>query len=82
MTKIKIDNMIVKAKIDILEPISNGSGTIYYTGFVNGVHTHFIGYDRLTKKELKEKLLRKHIKDGYLVEKVTELSDMGVYYGR
>ena len=67
----KLGNMIVKAKIDILEPISNGSGTIYYTGFVNGVHTHFIGYNKLSKRELKEELFKKHIKDGYLVEQVT-----------
>jgi len=26
--------------------------------------------------------LKKHIKDGYLVEQVTEIEDLGVYYGQ
>lgn len=56
------------AKIELLEPISNAGGTIYYAGFVNGLYTHFLGYDKLTKKEIKDKLLDKYNKDGYLEE--------------
>lgn len=53
-------------KIEVLEPINNGNGIIYYAGFVNGLYTHFLGYDELTKKEIKQKLLDKYNKDGYL----------------
>lgn len=54
------------AKIELLEPIHNHSGIIYYAGFVNGVYTHFLGYDKLTKKEQKSKLLDTYKKLGYL----------------
>ena len=44
------------AKIDIVEPISNMSGTFYYAGFVNGSYISFLGYNILTRKEIKNKL--------------------------
>ena len=47
-------------KIDILDPICNPNGVIYYSGFVYGEYTHFLGYDKLTKKEIKTKLLDKY----------------------
>lgn len=48
------------SKINILEPIHNGSGVIYYQGFVNGSYIHFLGYNKLTKREIKVKLLDKY----------------------
>lgn len=50
------------AKFDILEPICNECGTIYYAGFVNGVYTHILSYNKLNTKEIKEKLLAKYRK--------------------
>jgi hypothetical protein len=54
------------AKIELLEPVYNNCDTIYYAGFVNGVYTHFLGYDKLSKKEQKSKLLDTYKKLGYL----------------
>ena len=48
------------AKIELLEPINNQCGTIYYAGFVNGSYIGFLGYDILTKKEIKSKLLKRY----------------------
>lgn len=48
------------AKIDILDPICNPSGVIYYAGFINGEYTHFLSYDKLNKKQIKSKLLDKY----------------------
>ena len=78
MTKINLENTIIKAKITILEPIYNCSGTIYYAGFVNDIYTHFLGYNKLNKKELKIQLLKKYIKDGFLVDRI----ETEEYYGR
>ena len=44
-------------KIEVLEPICNASGVIYYAGFVNSEYAHFLGYDKLSKREIKENLL-------------------------
>lgn len=54
------------AKITIVDEICNAGGTIYYAGFVNGVYTHFLSYDKLKKSEIKSKLLDKYNKTGYL----------------
>lgn len=48
------------AKISILNPIYNMGGTIYYCGFVNGEYTHFLSLDKLSKREIKCKLLEKY----------------------
>lgn len=53
-------------KIELLEPTSNLNGIIYYCGFVNGVYIHFLGYDKLKKKEIKENLLKTYKDKGYL----------------
>lgn len=56
------------AKIDVLEPIHNGCGTIYYAGFVNGEYVKFLGYDKLSKSEIKSKLLDRYNKEHNLEE--------------
>ena len=48
------------AKITILNPIYNISGTIYYAGYVNGEYCHFLSLDKLSKREIKCKLLEKY----------------------
>ena len=53
-------------KIKLLEPTFNSNGTIYYCGFINGVYTHFLGYDKLKKKEIKELLLKTYKNKGHL----------------
>ena len=56
------------AKVELLEPINNQCGTIYYAGFVNGSYTHFLGYDKLKTKEIKEKLLAIYRKNHFSEE--------------
>lgn len=48
------------AKIDLFEPVYAPSGVICYAGFVNDTYTHFLGYDVLTKKEIKQHLLDRY----------------------
>ena len=48
------------AKIAIITLVDNGAGTIYCAGFVNGKYIQISGSSRLTKKELKSKLLDKY----------------------
>ena len=72
MTTIKFENMIIRAKIDLLEPICNSSGTFYYAGFINDIYTHFLSYDRLSKKSVKVKLLKRFLASGYLLKKEDE----------
>lgn len=55
--------MANKTKIDLYEPNYNINGVIYYSGIVNGVYTHFLGFDRLNKKQIKTKLLEKYNRD-------------------
>lgn len=51
------------AKIEVLEPIDNRAGVFYYAGFVNGIFTKFLGYTKLTTKEIKNKLFRLYMED-------------------
>lgn len=45
------------AKIEVLDPICNSSGAVYYGGFVNGKYAHFMSYNRLTTKQIMQKLI-------------------------
>lgn len=56
------------AKIDILEPIHNGCGTIYYAGFVNGEYVKFLADYKLSRSEIKRKLLDRYNKINNLEE--------------
>lgn len=56
-----------KVKIKLIEPQFNASGTIYYAGFVNGVWTHFLSLDKLSRQDVKTKLLEKFKKEHILV---------------
>lgn len=48
------------AKIAIITLVDNGAGTIYCAGFVNDRYIQISGSSKLTKKELKTKLLDKY----------------------
>ena len=56
-----------KVKIDLAEPVFHNNGVIYYSGYVNGVYTHFLTYDKMPKADIKRKLLEKYEKDGYVL---------------
>lgn len=47
-----------RLKIDVMEPECNECGTIYFAGFVNDEYVHFLGYERLTLREIKNKLVQ------------------------
>lgn len=57
-----------KVKIDLIEPQYNACGTIYYAGFVNGLWTHFLSLDKLSKREIKQQLLEKFKKEHILCD--------------
>lgn len=56
-----------KAKIRLCKPETNVNGIIYYAGYVNGVRVHFLGFDKLTKEEQKQKLLEHYIREGHIL---------------
>ena len=56
------------AKIQISSEIYNNGGTIYYAGWVNDEYVHFLSYDKLSKNEIKSKLLDKYNKEHNLEE--------------
>ena len=51
------------AKIEPLEPIYNKGGTIYYAGWVNDEYVHFLSLDKLSRSDVKSKLLKKYNKE-------------------
>lgn len=56
-----------KVKIDLIEPTFQASGVIYYAGYVNGVYTHILSYDRMSKADTKRKLLDKYVQNGHIL---------------
>lgn len=56
------------AKIQVSSEIYNKGGTIYYAGWVNDEYVHFLSYDKLSKGEIKSKLLKKYNKEHNLEE--------------
>lgn len=56
-------------RITYIKGTINDCGTITYSGWVVDTkdytesYTHFISYDKLTRKEIKEKLLEKYYKE-------------------
>ena len=55
-------------KIEVLEPVCSPSGVFYCAGYVRGVYMHFLSYDRLSKAEIKNKLLDKYKKENILIK--------------
>ena len=56
------------AKIEVSSEIYNKGGTIYYAGWVNDTYVHFLSLDKLSKSEIKNKLLKKYNKEHNLDE--------------
>lgn len=56
------------AKIQVSSEIYNKGGTIYYAGWVNNEYVHFLSYNKLSKSEIKSKLLDKYNKEHNLEE--------------
>lgn len=56
------------AKIQVSSEIYNKGGTIYYAGWVNDTYVHFLSYDKLSKGQIKSKLLDRYNKINNLEE--------------
>ena len=56
------------AKIQVSSEIYNMGGTIYYAGWVNDTYIHFLSLDKLSKSDIKSKLLDKYNKTNNLEE--------------
>ena len=69
MATIRLKNIIIKAKISVLEPICNGVGIFYYAGFVNDTYVHFLGCNKLIKRQIKENLLKTFLDGGFYGKK-------------
>ena len=56
------------AKIQVSSEIYNNGGTIYYAGWVNDEYVHFLSLDKLSRSDVKSKLLKKYNKEHNLEE--------------